>query len=88
MILLVVTIVCALSVVTSQHNARKRYGEMEKAHKLMRELEVEWGRLQLEQGTWAMHSRVETEAAHRLMMQLPESNRVKIVVPRVNGDIE
>lgn len=81
MILLLVTIVCALSVITSQHNARKRYTALEQEQKLAHELEVEWGRLQLEQSTWAMHSRIEIEASHRLAMQLPPPNRVQMVLP-------
>ncbi len=81
-ILLSMVIVCALSVVTSQHNARKRYTELQKAQKLTQELEVEWGRLQLEQSTWAMHSRIEAEATRQLLMQIPPHNRVQIVIPQ------
>ena len=78
--LLCIAIVCALSVVTSQHNARKRYTELQKEQKLTHELDVEWGRLQLEQGTWAMHSRIEAKAMRQLMMQVPVNNRVQMIV--------
>lgn len=80
-ILLCLAIICALSVVTSQHNARKRYIELQKEQKLTHELDVEWGRLQLEQGTWAMHSRIESKASRELMMVLPANNRIQMLVP-------
>ena len=37
----------------------------------MKDFEVEWGQLQLEQSTWAMHARVEKIAARDLAMRVP-----------------
>lgn len=85
-ILLCLVIVCALSIVTSQHNARKRYTELQKEQKVGHELEVEWGRLQLEQSTWAMHSRIEAEASRQLMMQVPNNNRVQMILTHESVD--
>jgi cell division protein FtsL len=45
---------------------------------------VEWGQLQLEQSTWAMHSRIEKIAAKFLQMQVPETSRVQVVAPTGN----
>jgi cell division protein FtsL len=81
-ILLGIAIICALSVVTSQHNARKRYTVLQEEQKLAHELDVEWGRLQLEQSTWAMHSRIEVEATRQLMMVVPSNDRVQMIVPQ------
>ncbi|MBE9608047.1 cell division protein FtsL [Chitinilyticum piscinae] len=78
--LLGLVILCALSVVTSSHRARKLYGELQKEESTARKLEVEWGQLQLEQSTWAIHSRIELEAASRLGMQVPAANR-SVAVP-------
>ena len=80
-ILLGILVVCALSVVTSQHKARKLYVELQKEQELARQLEVEWGQLQLEQSTWAMHARIERIAGGRLMMRVPPQSRVQVVVP-------
>ena len=80
-ILLGILVVCALSVVTSQHKARKLYVELQKEQELAKQLEVEWGQLQLEQSTWAMHARIERIASGRLMMRVPPSSRVQVVVP-------
>lgn len=72
---------CALGVVTSQHKARKLFVELQKEKDLARQYEVEWGQLQLEQSTWAMHSRIEKIASRYLQMQVPEPTRIQIVAP-------
>ena len=82
LILLAILIACALSVVTSQHKARKLYVELQKEQELARQLDVEWGQLQLEQSTWAMHARIEKIASGRLMMRVPPPpSRVQVVAP-------
>lgn len=81
LILLGILVVCALSVVTSQHKARKLYVELQKEQELAKQFEVEWGQLQLEQSTWAMHARIEKIASGRLMMRVPPPSRVQVVVP-------
>lgn len=78
-LLMLVVIACALGVVTSQHHARKLFVELQQEQARARQLDVEWGQLQLEQSTWAMHSRVEKLAAGRLQMQLPAAGRVQVV---------
>lgn len=80
--LLAIVIVCALSVITSQHKARKLYGELQKEGQVTKQLDVDFGRLQLEQSTWAMHSRIEQEATQRLGMQVVPANRTKVVLPQ------
>ena len=80
MFLLFVLIVCALAVITSRHKARKLFIEMQKEDVLTRKLDVEWGQLQLEQSTWAMHSRIEKEAGQNLGMQVAPSNRTQVIL--------
>jgi cell division protein FtsL len=81
LILLAVLVVCALSVVTSQHKARKLYVELQKEQELAKQLDIEWRQLQLEQSTWAMHARVEKIASGQLMMRVPPASRVQVVAP-------
>ncbi|WP_269531703.1 cell division protein FtsL [Chitinimonas sp. BJYL2] len=76
--LLFVLIVCALGVVTSQHKARRAYIELQKAQAEARRLDVEWGQLQLEQSTWAMHSRIEKEATNRLGMRVVDPTHTQL----------
>ena len=77
--LLAILIGCALALVTSQHRARKLYVELQKEQELARNLDVEWGQLQLEQSTWAMHARIEKVASQALGMRVPPANRVQMV---------
>ena len=44
-------------------------------------MEIEWGRLQLEQSTWAAPSRIEGMARKKLGMKIPDSSGVVIVTP-------
>ena len=83
LILLGALVVCALSVVTSQHTARKLYVELQKEQEQARQLAVEWGQLQLEQSTWAMHARVEKIASRNLLMRVPPASRVQMVAPEI-----
>ena len=79
LLLLLVLVVCALGLVTSQHKARKLFSELERAQARARELDVEYGRLQLEASTWGLHARVEKVAAGALGMRPPDARRVRVV---------
>jgi len=78
-LLLLVVIVCALGVVSSQHKARKLFIELQKEKDRAQQMEVEWGQLQLEQSTWAMPARVEKIAAAKLQMQMPQSGQIQFI---------
>jgi len=71
--LLLVVVVCALGVVTSQHRARKLYQELEGEQERAKQLDVEYGQLQLELSTWATHPRIESIARDRLKMVVPDA---------------
>ena len=79
LLLLLVLVVCALGLVTSQHQARKLFTDLERAQARARELDVEYGRLQLEASTWGLHTRVEKVAAGALGMRAPDARRVRVV---------
>ncbi len=70
--LLALLMLSALSVVTSQHQARKLFNELENEQSAARRLDEEWTQLQLEQSTWATHKRVEAVASKQLGMKLPD----------------
>jgi cell division protein FtsL len=44
-------------------------------------LDVEWGKLQLEQSTWATHERIESLARKRLGLRLPPISETVLVTP-------
>lgn len=81
LILFLVLIATALAAVTSQHQSRKLYFELQQQQNAANQYEVEWDQLQLEQSTWAMHTRIEQIARQRLNMQVPEPARIQLVVP-------
>jgi cell division protein FtsL len=78
-VLLSILIVCALALVTAQHQARKLYVELQKEQEVAKHIEVEWGQLQLEQSTWAMQSRIEKIAARELRMRIPSASQTQVV---------
>ena len=79
LLLLLVLVVCALGLVTSQHKARKLFTDLEREQARARELDVEYGRLQLEASTWGLHARVEKVATGTLGMRVPDPRRVRVV---------
>ncbi len=79
LLLLAALALCAIGLVTSQHQARKLFVELEREQARARALDVEWGQLQLELSTWGLHSRIERLAAARLGMRAPDARRTQIV---------
>jgi len=79
LLLLLVLVVCALGLVTSQHKARKLFSDLERELARARELDVEFGKLQLEASTWGLHARVEKVATGTLGMRVPGPRRVHVV---------
>ena len=79
LVLLAVTVACALSLVTSRHQARKLFVELERSQAQSRAYEIEYDQLQLEQSTWASPARVERLARDQLKMQLPGPGRIQVI---------
>jgi cell division protein FtsL len=75
-ILILVVLACALATVSANHRGRKLFTELEAAQKRMRDLDVEWGQLQLEQSTVAAHVRVEKVAREKLGMKPPAPGQI------------
>ncbi|WP_024301050.1 cell division protein FtsL [Pseudogulbenkiania sp. MAI-1] len=80
-ILLGILVLCAWSVVTSQHVSRQLYSNLEREQKSAKQLEVEYGQLLLEQSTWGAHALIEKTATVRLGMQTPDQRQVQVVTP-------
>ena len=85
LLLLGVLVLCALSLVTSRHDARRLFVELEREQQRARQLETEYGQLQLEQSTWGMPARIEKIARENLRMQLPAASRVEVVDAAAKG---
>ena len=72
MILLIALVGCALSVVTSQHKARKLFMELQSAQDGERKLDQEWRELQIESQTLGTGKRIEKKAIRDLGMTLAQ----------------
>lgn len=71
----------SLGVVFSTHQARRLFVELQGLQEVRDEMNIEWGRLQLEQSTWATHGRIEKIANEKLDMVIPPPGAVVIVQP-------
>jgi len=87
LILLALLIVSALGVVSARHESRRLFSELEREQGVNRQLDIEFRQLQLEQSTWAMHSRIEKVALTQLKMQMPVPSRVQVVGRDTPGTI-
>ncbi len=77
----VTVFVSALGVVMTKHESRQLFIKFEALKVERDELEVEWGKLTLEQATWATPTRVERIARDRLDMTLPPADRIVVMRP-------
>ena len=80
LILAAAVLASALQVVVAQHNARKLFVEIQEQVRVQHELNDLWGRLQLEQSTWATNDRIEQLAKSKLHMVEPEKDKLIVLV--------
>jgi cell division protein FtsL len=85
LILFAVLIVTSLGVISAQHKARQLYFELQQQQDAAKQFDIEWGQLQLEQSTWAMHSRIESIATRYMHMEVPDSKRIQLVPIYLEG---
>lgn len=79
-ILLLLLVISALLLVTSRHQTRKLFIELEHERQLAQHYEEEYGRLQIEQSTWTVPNRIDWLARDKLGMQLPEPEQIRVIV--------
>ena len=69
----------AIYVVMTRHDARRLFVELQALERTGYELKEEWGRLQLEQSTWAITDRIENVARLNLQMRMPDKSYVVLI---------
>ncbi len=79
LVVLVAAVASAIGVVEVRHDGRQRYIELRGLLAERDELNIEYGRLQLEQATWAEMSRVERVAREELRLVRPDPKNVTVV---------
>ena len=80
-VLLIACIATAIGVVYARHQHRLLFVELSRLEKARDELNIEFGRLQLEQATVAESNRIDQVARLRLGMKFPEVGDVVVVRP-------
>jgi cell division protein FtsL len=77
--LLLIFSVSASALIYSQHRSRQLTSELQILTDVQTDLDIEWGRLLLEQGAWSNHGYLETEARQRLNMHALDAAQIKRV---------
>jgi cell division protein FtsL len=80
-VLLVATVASAIGVIYARHRHRLLFVELSRLERDRDELNIEFGRLQLEQATVAESNRIDQIARTRLGMKFPEAADVVVVRP-------
>ena len=79
--LIFANVVSAIGVVFARLEHRQSFTSLTKLERARDELNIEFGRLQLEQATWAESNRIDQVARLRLGMQFPETRDIVVVRP-------
>jgi cell division protein FtsL len=77
--LLLGVIASAIAVVHSRHQHRLLFVELSQLEAQRDELNIEFGRLQLEQATWGETFRIERVAREQLGMRSPQPEEIRVV---------
>ncbi|MDG2156103.1 MAG: cell division protein FtsL [Gammaproteobacteria bacterium] len=71
--------ISAIACVHSKHQSRKLFVELQQLTSVRDEMQVNWGRLQIEQSTWSAHARVEGLARKQMKMRSPDPADIRLV---------
>ena len=80
-VLLLANVATALVIVRDRHEHRLQFIALTRLEKARDELNIEFGRLQLEQATWAESNRVDQVARTRLDMSFPRTEDIVVLRP-------
>ena len=80
-VLILACIGSAIGVVHARHRHRLLFVELSRLEKARDELNIEFGRLQLEQATWAEANRIEQVAGTRIGMVYPTDDDIVVLQP-------
>lgn len=78
-LLLLADIASAIGVVYARHESRRVFVELTRLQNERDEMNFEYGRLQLEQSTWAEPNRIEQVARGQLGMVSPGSGQTVVI---------
>lgn len=79
LLLALIVLMSGLAVIYVADLNRRLFMEYEGAEGAQNQLRIEWGKLLLEQSTWSTQARIQSVAAQRLGMQVPNSNQIVLL---------
>lgn len=74
-------VLSAIGVVYARHRHRLAFIQLSALERARDELNIEFGRLQLEQATWAETNRIDQIARSQLGMKFPEGADIVVIKP-------
>jgi len=80
-VLVVANVVTALAIVETRQRHRQLLVQSTRLEKARDELNIDFGRLQLEQATWAESNRIDQVARDRLGMKFPDGAEIVVIRP-------
>jgi len=71
----------AIALIDARHQNRVLFEQLDQLHEERDQLNIDWGRLLLEESTWSTHAYIEQSATQKLDMGLPADPQVLVVKP-------
>ncbi|HAO24877.1 MULTISPECIES: cell division protein FtsL [unclassified Methylophaga] len=81
LVMTLLVLVSSVAVVYTKHAGRSEFVALQQLENRRDQLNEEWGKLLLEQSTWASPARVELQSRTRLNMQVPNNEQTVVVKP-------
>lgn len=78
-VLALAVISTAVACIYARHESRKQFTQLQALIVERDKLEVEWGKLQIEQSTLSNHARVERMARKKMQMRTPVPTEIRVV---------
>ncbi|KHF26264.1 cell division protein FtsL [Solemya velum gill symbiont] len=79
--LIVAVVWSGLALVETQQQRRELFAEKESLRVQLDELQITWGKLQLELATFAGYVRIEELAREKLSMHMPSIEQIQVLEP-------
>lgn len=71
----------AIALIDARHQNRVLFEQLDQLHEDRDQLNIDWGRLLLEESTWSTHAYIEQSATQKLEMGQPANPQVLVVKP-------
>ena len=77
--LLTLVVASGVATVYVKHLSRSLFVDLQILEHQQDEMQIEWGKLELEQSTWASHDRITNVAVEQLDLFMPPGDSIEVV---------